>query len=156
MLGSIAKELVSNENEKYPSRIDRDGPGPLAFYRAAALMKQLGASLAEAKLAEAGEAMSVVLIPQVMWTRFEVGREGVGAKSHADGPASGDAVIVTSEKVVRPLVDGSLSAAEAEDHGLLRFYGGQEKIATIRTVMARAKRLHPAAPERGPGVEPNI
>jgi hypothetical protein len=91
-----------------------------------------------------------------MWTRFEIGPEGVDVKSHADGPASGDVVIVTSEKVVRALVDGSLNAAEAEGHGLLRFYGGQEKVATTRTIMARAKRPDPAAPERGPGVEPNI
>ncbi|NGO53850.1 hypothetical protein [Allomesorhizobium camelthorni] len=139
-----------------PPRGQPRAPGPLAFYRAAAVMKQLGARLAEAKLAETGVAMSVVLIPQVMWTRFEAGPEGVYAKSHADGPAGGDVVIVTNEKVVRALLGGRLNAAAAEDYGLLRLYGGQEKTASIRSVMARATQASPAAPQQAPSVEPTI
>lgn len=139
-----------------PPRRRSQSPGPLAFYRAAAVMKQLGAKLAKAKLAETGSAMSVVLIPQVMWTRFEVGSDGVSARSHADGPAGGDVVIVTSEKVVRALLDGSLNAALAEEYGLLRFYGGEKQVANMRAVMTVATEPDPSTPQRVTDAKPNI
>lgn len=120
--------------------------GPLAYYRAAGVMKRFGAKLADARLAEAGATLAVVIIPEVMWTRYEIGREGVNARSHAVGPAGGDVVVVTSEKVVRALLDGRLNAAMAEDHGLLRFYGGESGIASMRTVMAGATEPEPAGP----------
>jgi hypothetical protein len=114
--------------------------GPLAFYRAAALMKQFGARLPAAELGQAPTSISVVLIPQVMWTRLQAGPEGVSVRSHADGPSAGDVVIVTSEKVVRALLDGSLNAAAAEDYGLLRLYGAQQQVESVRAVMVATTR----------------
>lgn len=121
--------------------------GPLAFYRAAALMKQFGAQLADANLGQAQTSISVVLIPQVMWTHLQLGPEGVSVRSHADGPSPGDVVIVTSEKVIRALLDGSLNAALAEDYGLLRLYGAQQEIENVRAIISRATRPDSAAPQ---------
>lgn len=137
-----------------PPRGQPTAPGPLAFYRAASTMKQLGAKLADAGLAETGSAVSVVLIPQVMWTRFEASPEGVRATSHADGPTAGDVVIVTGEKVVRALLDGSLDAAAAEKGGLVRLYGDQAQIESVRSMMVRAHFAAPTtkqarAPDKG-------
>jgi hypothetical protein len=120
-----------------PRRGRADGSGPLAFYRAAAAVRKLGVKLADAYPAENGMAMSVVLIPQVMWTRFEAGPEGLAVQSHAEGPRDGDLVIVTEEKVVRELVDRKLNSGTAEENGLLRFYGGPAEIATVRAALAR-------------------
>lgn len=114
--------------------------GPLAFYRAATVMKQFGAMLADAELAQTHSSISVVLIPQVMWTRLQLGPEGVSVRSHADGPSAGDVVIVTSEKVVRALLDGSLNTAAAEDYGLLRLYGTRQEIENARAVMVATTR----------------
>ncbi len=121
--------------------------GPLAFYRAATVMKQFGASLAHVRLARTHTAISVVLIPQVMWTSLAVDPEGVSVRSHADGPAARDVVIVTSEKVIRALLDGSLNAALAEDYGLLRLYGAQQEIENVRAIISRATRPDSAAPQ---------
>jgi hypothetical protein len=114
--------------------------GPLAFYRAAALMKQFGAQLADANLGQAQTSVSVVLIPQVMWTRVQLGPEGISVRSHADGPSAGDVVIVTGEKVVRALLDGRLNATVAEDYGLLRLYGARQQVESVRAVMTRTTR----------------
>jgi hypothetical protein len=114
--------------------------GPLAFYRAVTVMNQFGARLAPAEIGQSRTSISVVLIPQVMWTRLQLGPEGVSVRSHADGPSAGDVVIVTSEKVVRALLDGRLNTAAAEDYGLLRLYGVREKVESVRAVMAKTTR----------------
>ena len=49
------------------------------------------------------------------------------------GPASGDLVIDTNEKVVRALVSGGLGAATAEEYGLLQYYGSHAQTTTMRT-----------------------
>ena len=114
-----------------------DASGPLAFYRAASAVKKLGTKLADWLPVETGMGMSVVLIPQVMWTRLEVGPEGLTVQSHAEGPRDGDLVIVTEEKVVRALVNGKLDSETAEITGLLRFYGDPEEIANVRAALAK-------------------
>jgi hypothetical protein len=128
-----------------PHRSRAAGSGPLAFYRAAAAVNKFGVHLAGSLPAGGGKAVSVVLIPQVMWTRFEVGPEGLTVQSHAEGPRAGDLVTVTEEKVVQALVDGKLVVWTAEEKGLLRFYGDPEDIAAVRAVHARSARTDSSA-----------
>lgn len=113
-----------------------DSSGPLAFYRATAAVKKLGANLAGSLQAENGMAVSVVLIPQVMWTRFQFGPEGLTVQTHAEGPQDTDLVIVSEEKVIRALVDGKLDSKTAEQSGLLRFYGDPKEMASVRAALA--------------------
>ncbi|NGN44971.1 hypothetical protein G6N74_28345 [Mesorhizobium sp. CGMCC 1.15528] len=120
-----------------PRRGRADGAGSFAFYRAASVVKKLGVNLADSLPAETGMAISVVLIPQVMWTRLEVGPDGLTVQSHAGGPRDGDLVIVTEEKVIRELVDRKLDSGTAEITGLLRFYGDPEEIANVRAALAK-------------------
>lgn len=112
--------------------------GLFAFHRATATMKSFGASLADPRLTESDRVVSVVLIPQVLWTRFEIGPGGVAVKSHVEGPEEGDLVVVTEEKVIRALLDGKLDGATAEEKGLLRFYGDAADIADMRAVLTKA------------------
>ena len=112
--------------------------GLFAFLRANAAMKSFGAKLADPRVAASGRIVSVVLIPQVLWTRFKIGPEGVAMQGHAEGPEEGDLVIVTEEKVVRALLDGKLDAATAEEKGLVRFYGDAADIANVRAVLTKA------------------
>ncbi len=113
----------------------RESSGPLAFYRAAAGVKKLGAKLAGLLEAESGTAVSVVLIPQVMWTRFRFEAGGLIVQTHAEGPQAGDLVIVSEDKVIRALVVGRLTAGAAERNGLLRFYGDAQQIAKVRAAL---------------------
>jgi hypothetical protein len=107
------------------------------FRRAAASMNRLGGRLNAAASAHGGRpSFSVVLIPAVMWTTYTPTAAGYSVQVHADGPAKGDVVIVTDEKVVRALVDGSLDAVAAETYGLVRFYGPADRQDQVRVTLA--------------------
>ena len=112
--------------------------GIFAFHRAIAAMKAFGAKLSAPSLQDTGTAISVVLVPQVLWTRFTFGPAGATMQSHAEGPDEHDLVIVTEEKVVRALLDGRLDAIAAEERGLLRYYGEPADTSRLRDVLAQA------------------
>ncbi|MBY5523333.1 hypothetical protein [Rhizobium leguminosarum] len=126
-----------------PAKRDLFGSG---FRRAAESMTGLGVRMnAAASATGKSPSFSVVLIPAVMWTTFTPTAGGYSVHVHADGPAKGDIVIVTDEKVVRALVDGSFDAAAAESHGLVRLYGpanGQDRVrAALPAPPATPSRL---------------
>ncbi|WP_419695418.1 hypothetical protein ACN2CC_02115 [Mesorhizobium muleiense] len=119
-----------------------------AFRRAAMSMTGLGERMSAAAPDAKGPSFSVVLIPAVMWTTYTPAAGGYSVRAHADGPAKGDVVIVTDEKVVRALVGGLLDAAAAENHGLVRFYGpadGQDQVRAALAALPAAKSESPAA-----------
>ncbi|WP_353646087.1 hypothetical protein [Mesorhizobium sp. WSM2239] len=113
--------------------------GLLAFYRAAASMNRLGGLLEGAK-EQTPATFSIVLIPQVMWTRFVPDGDLVRVMTHAPGPLAGEAVVVTNEKVVRALLDRRLGLRDAEMQGLLRIYGEEAKQVAVRDALAVAVR----------------
>lgn len=107
------------------------------FRRAAASLNGLGERLSATSPANGGRAsFSVVLIPAVLWTTYSPAAGGYSVQVHADGPANGDVVIVTDEKVVRALADGSLTAAAAESNGLVRYYGAAGSQDQVRAALA--------------------
>jgi hypothetical protein len=117
------------------------------FRQAAASMNELGRLIGTAAAVGEGTSFSVVLIPAVMWTRFSPTDEGYAVQVHADGPAKGDVVIVTDEKVVRALIEGSLDAVNAEAHGLLRLYREPDLHDKIRSVLMSASMARRPASE---------
>ncbi len=120
------------------------------FRRAAASLNALGDRMNAVSPTDGGRTnFSVVLIPAVLWTRFAPTAAGYSIEVHADGPAKGDVVIVTDEKVVRALADGSLDIATAENYGLVRFYGPTDRQNQAREILARL----PAA-RSGPRISP--
>ncbi|WP_119271936.1 hypothetical protein [Taklimakanibacter deserti] len=116
--------------------------GLFAFHRATAAMKSFGANLADPRLAQSGRVVSVVLIPQVLWTRFKVGPEGITMQSHVAGPEADDLVIVTEEKVIRAFLDGKVDGATAEEKGLVRFYGDAADVANVRAVLTKVTPIN--------------
>jgi hypothetical protein len=106
------------------------------FRQAAASMNSLGALLEDASPHHAG--FSIVLIPQVMWTRFSPAGGSIAVETHASGPGPDDTVIVTNDKVVRALLDGTITFEDAEAFGLLRLYGNVVRQAALRTILTRA------------------
>jgi len=128
-----------------------------AFRRAAASVSELGKRINAATPAtEEAASFSVVLIPAAMWTRYAPTVNGYAVKVHADGPASGDVVIVTDEKVVQALVDGSLDAVAAESNGLLRFYGPDNRQRAVRRVLVAATSTTGRASETGTSLPPEV
>lgn len=121
-----------------PAR-DLGGPPNLfAFHRATTAMKLFGNKLSSPNLAEAGTTISVVLIPQALWTRITFGPEGASVQGHVEGPDERDVVLVTEEKVVRALLDGKIDAPTAEKNGLVRYYGNPADISDVRGALANA------------------
>jgi hypothetical protein len=116
-----------------PIKKDLFGSG---FRLAAESMNGLGARLNAARVTGKSPSFSVVLIPAVMWTTYTPAAGGYSVHVHADGPAKGDIVIVTDEKVVRALVGGSFDAAAAESHGLVRFYGPADRQTRVRAALS--------------------
>lgn len=111
--------------------------GPLAFYRAVSAVKRFGTGFAAALPSGTDMAVSVVLIPQVMWTRIEIERGAMTVQTHADGPREDDLVIVTEGQVVRELVGRTLDPQAADAAGLLRYYGSVDDVAIIQAALAR-------------------
>ena len=89
-----------------------------------------------------------------MWTRFVGNTEGYEVQLHADAPAQDDVVIVTDEKVVRALLDGSLEFAKAEAYGLLRLYGETGQQSAVRTMLAGVARPSATSPADAKHVMP--
>jgi hypothetical protein len=116
-----------------PAKKDLFGGG---FRLAAESMNGLGARMNAAHATGKSPSFSIVLIPAVMWTTYTPTAGGYSVHVHADGPAKDDIVIVTDEKVVRALVDGSFDAAAAESHGLVRFYGPADRQHQVRAALA--------------------
>lgn len=112
-----------------------DGLSPLQH--ATAMMKEFGDKLFDQRLADRHDTIAVVLIPQVMWTRFTIDPAGISMQEHVDGPGEHDLVIVTEEKVIHTLLDGKLGADTAEIRGLIRYYGDAEGIVEVRKALAR-------------------
>jgi hypothetical protein len=89
-----------------------------------------------------GEPVSfaVVLIDSLLWTRFVASPDGYAARVHVDGPEARDVIVVTDGKVIKALADGSLNAAQAETHGLLRLYGPSDLQDKGRGALMKATR----------------
>ena len=93
--------------EQQAGRLERD---ELPYMKVAFLLNQLRPQLAPNA--------SVVLLTPMLWTRYRP--EGV--RVHAEGPAQGDAVVVTEAAVVKAIVEERLTMADALAGGMLRIY----------------------------------
>ena len=88
-------------------------------------------------------AFSMVLIGPMLWTRFEPAGGTLAMAAHAAGPASEDVVVVTDAPVVAALLDGRLTPQQARARGLVRFYGVQESVADVASLLDRLEPLGP-------------
>jgi hypothetical protein len=68
----------------------------------------------------AAPAFSLLLIDSALWSRFIPDPSGIALSIHTAGPESGEPVVLTSGAVIRSLLDGRLSSADALHRGLIR------------------------------------
>lgn len=72
-----------------------------------------------------GPNLAIVLVDSYLWARIEPdGKISI----HEPGADTGDLVIVTDAPVIRAVVDGNLSIAEALDMGVMKLYGSQDQV----------------------------
>ncbi len=85
--------------------------------------------------------IAVLLIESMLWARLPALPSTSAADLHAQGPADGDLVIITSEDVVRQIVAGKLVLAEAQAQGLVRLYGPQARQSELVARLAKVGRV---------------
>ena len=86
------------------------------------LESRLNASLPGIE-AETTIAFSLVLVGPGLWSHYHPTPAGIRAEYHTDGPLAGKAVILTHHSVLRALLNGDLSTAQATELGLITYSG---------------------------------
>ena len=109
--------------------------------RLALFRDRIGAALGGRQL----PAFTLVLVGPMLWTRFEPAGDSLAMTAHAAGPGSEDVVIVTDAPVVAALLEGRLTPQEARGRGLVRFYGAQDSVTQVASLL---DRLEPVAAAR--------
>jgi hypothetical protein len=109
--------------------------------RLRATQARLGAVQGRLQTATDGEPMpafAVVLIGQMLWTRFERNESVVTMVPHAAGPAPNDVVLVSDEAVIAAMVEGRMNAREARAQGVVKAYGPREGVERLSALLDRS------------------
>ena len=69
------------------------------------------------------EAFSLVLVGPGLWSHYHLGPEAVTGHYHTAGPLAEGSVVLTHHSVLRALLQGTLSADQAAERGLIAFSG---------------------------------
>jgi hypothetical protein len=93
------------------------------------LRKAFAASPAAAGLPAS---FSLGYVESGLWTRYSQSDGEVRVDIHTDGPAEGEAVVLTGEPVLRELLAGRLSVERALADGMIRIDGGEIDKTAIR------------------------
>jgi hypothetical protein len=115
-----------------PKRASEPRKDLFAYHRIAMTMRTYGELMTKAHFAPGEmQGLSVLLIESVLWTRFVRTTEGYSVEIHAEGAAPNDVVMVTDDKVMISLVDGTITPRFAREHGLIRLYGSSGSIENV-------------------------
>jgi hypothetical protein len=131
--GAIARDEVLPETDPQTATIRAMFRLRATVVRLGELGDRMGASLDGRPV----PAFSMVLIGTMLWTRFEPAGAALRTEVHTTGPAPGDVVIVTDEPVVAALLDGRISARDARELGLVRFYGAEAGVQDVASLLDR-------------------
>lgn len=109
-----------------------EAPAPLALIRANGSLRTFAALLDQAPAGT--PVVAVVLVEAHLWGRMLAGPAGTRFEAHVNGPTAGDAIVVTSEPVLRALLDGKLRWDDAVAAGLVvvdASSDGRERLARL-------------------------
>lgn len=96
-------------------------------------LQRFGRALAASPAAsELPSSFSLGYVESGLWTRFTQTHGDVRIEIHTDGPAEGEAVVLTGEAVVADLLAGRLSADRALADGMIVIDGGNTEQMAIR------------------------
>ena len=97
-----------------------------------ALRKAIAASPAAADLPAS---FSLGYVESRLWTRYSQSGGEIRADVHTDGPAEGEAVVLTGEPVLTELLADRLSIERALSDGMVLIEGDEIERASIRRVL---------------------
>ena len=112
-----------------------DAPAPIALVRANGAMRNLAMALQSD--APGLPPVAFVLVEAHLWGRAVPGAGRISFQAHADGPASGDVIVVTGEPALAALLDGRLRWDAAIASGVVVVAGPPEARAQVAGVLAR-------------------
>ena len=112
-----------------------DAPAPLALMRANGAMRNFAMALQTAPSDR--PPVALVLVEAHLWGRAVPGAGPASWQAHADGPASGDVIVVTGEPALAALLDGRLRWDAAIASGLVVVAGPAEARARVAGILAR-------------------
>ena len=91
--------------------------------------KALAASPATAELPAS---FSLGYVESRLWTRYSQSNGKIRVDIHTDGPAKGEAVVLTGEPVLTEILAGRLSVDRALADGMILIEGGENEKTAIR------------------------
>jgi hypothetical protein len=112
-----------------------DVPAPLALIRANGAMRNLAMALQSD--ASGLPPVAFVLVEAHLWGRAVAGAGRISFQAHAEGPASGDVIVVTGEPALAALLDGRLRWDAAIASGLVVVAGPAQARAEVAGILAR-------------------
>ena len=112
-----------------------DAPAPLALVRAIGAMRNFATALQSDN--PDLPPVALVLVEAHLWGRVVPGAGAKSWQAHADGPASGDVIVVTGEPALAALLDGRLRWDAAIASGLVVVSGPAQARADVVGILAR-------------------
>src|SRR5512137_493191 len=112
-----------------------EAPAPLALLRANGAMRTLAMALQSEN--PDLPPVALVLVEAHLWGRVVPGAGPTSWQAHADGPASGDVIVVTGEPALAALLDGRLRWDAAVASGLVVVAGPPEAREHVAGILAR-------------------
>jgi hypothetical protein len=118
-----------------PAKDLSEAPNFFAYQAVSRLLQRFGGELRERE-ETADFAFTLVLVEPMLWARFAIEDGKLATFVHVSGPKPEDLVVVSSEVVLRQLVDHRLTVQRAEELGLVRMFGDPMKLARLRRLVA--------------------
>lgn len=112
-----------------------DAPSPLALIRANGAMRNFAVAL-QSDTSDLPP-VALVLVEAHLWGRVVPGAGPMSWQAHADGPASGDVIVVTGEPALAALLDGRLRWDAAIASGLVVVAGPAQARTDVVGILAR-------------------
>jgi hypothetical protein len=112
-----------------------DAPAPIALVRANGAMRTFAMALQSDTLGL--PPVAFVLVEAHLWGRAVPRAGQLSFQAHADGPATGDVIVVTGEPALAALLDGRLRWAAAVASGLVVVAGPPEASDHVASILAR-------------------
>jgi hypothetical protein len=122
VIDAAALEAMSNGTAHYDDAVRR--------------LQEFGRALAVSPAAtELPASFSLGYVDSQLWTRYSQFDGKIQVDIHTDGPAEGEAVVLTGEPVLTELLTGNLSVDRAMTDGVILIEGNETEKTTIRNAL---------------------
>jgi len=129
---AVALREAADGGEIDRSALEGAASGTLPYIDTTRRLREFGMELAAASVAaEMPPSFSLGFVESGLWTRYSYADGKVGVELHTNGPAEGEAVVLTGEPVLTELRAGGLSLDRAMAEGLIVFDASESETVAI-------------------------